>query len=71
MLAWKWLMKLSRRAFSNSCAIAASGFVIGEELPDFGQLEGQHISSSATHPVPAIQDNETIAQKEPAIELVS
>ena len=56
-------MKVSRRAFSKGCALAATGFAMGEAIPSLAQVEGEHIHTSASHPVPSIQDTETAAQK--------
>jgi alpha-L-fucosidase len=56
-------MKLSRRAFSKDCAIAAAGLAIGEALPAFAQVEGEKINTSPKHPVPSIQDTESAAEK--------
>ncbi len=56
-------MKVSRRAFSKGCALAATGLAIADRLPAFAQIEGEHIDTSKTHPVPSIQDTETAAQK--------
>ncbi len=56
-------MKVTRRVFSKGCAMAATGLAIGEVIPALAQVQGEHISSSAKHPVPSIQDTETAAQK--------
>ncbi len=56
-------MKLSRREFSQGCALAATGLIAGKALPLLAQVEGEHIDTSAKHPVPSIQDTETPAQK--------
>ena len=39
-------MKVSRRAFSKGCAMAATGLAIGEALPALAQVEGEHINTS-------------------------
>lgn len=44
-------------------AAAALLFVAGS-LPSFAQLEGDSIAASTAHPVPAIQDTETPAQRD-------
>src|SRR5205814_8687528 len=56
-------MKVTRRVFSKGCAMAATGLAIGEVLPALAQVQGEHFSKSAKHPVPSIQDTETPAQK--------
>ena len=62
-------MKVSRREFSKSCAIATTGLAMGKALaaaagaPAVGQVEGEHINTSSKHPVPSIQDTETPEQK--------
>ena len=56
-------MKVSRRAFSKGCAMAATGLAIGEALPAFAQVEGEQIKTSPKHPVPSIQDTESPAEK--------
>jgi alpha-L-fucosidase len=56
-------MKVSRREFSKGCAMAATGLAIGEALPALAQVQGEHINTSPKHPVPAIQDTETPAEK--------
>ncbi|WP_165876840.1 alpha-L-fucosidase [Acidipila rosea] len=56
-------MKVSRRAFSKGCVLAASGLAIGEKMQVWAQVQGEHIQASDAHPVPAIQDTETAAQK--------
>jgi alpha-L-fucosidase len=56
-------MKVSRRAFSKGCALAATGLAMGEALPALAQVQGEHIDTSARHPVPSIQDTETPQQK--------
>ncbi|HTB98238.1 MAG TPA: alpha-L-fucosidase [Terracidiphilus sp.] len=57
-------MNLTRRTFSKSCAIAVSGLAIGENIPLLAQVEGEHIQTVPSHPVRAIQDRETAAQKD-------
>jgi alpha-L-fucosidase len=57
-------MKVSRRAFSKGCAMAATGLAMGEALPAFAQVEGEHINTSPKHPVPSIQDTESPAEKD-------
>lgn len=57
-------MKVSRRAFSKGCAMAATGLAIGEGLPaTLAQIAGEHIATTTAHPVPSIQDTETPEQK--------
>ena len=56
-------MKVSRRAFSKGCAMAATGLAIGEALPALAQVEGEQIKTSPKHPVPSIQDTESTAEK--------
>ncbi len=48
------------RRSSISIALALSAFA----LPAFAQIEGEHIAVSANHPVAAIQDTETPAQRD-------
>lgn len=40
-----------------------AGLAITEALPGSAQVEGEHIRTTSTHPVPAIQDTETAAEK--------
>jgi alpha-L-fucosidase len=56
-------MKVSRRAFSKDCAIAAASLAIVEALPALAQVEGERINTSPKHPVPSIQDTESPAEK--------
>jgi len=56
-------MKVSRREFSKSCALAASAAAMGEAMLTWAQVQGEHIQTTAAHPVPSIQDTETAAQK--------
>ena len=56
-------MKVSRRAFSSGCVMAATGLALKDTLPVWAQVEGEHIDASANHPVPSVQDKETAAQK--------
>lgn len=56
-------MKVSRRAFSKGCVLAASGAAMGETIRAWAQVQGEHIQTNAAHPVPSIQDTETPAQK--------
>jgi alpha-L-fucosidase len=56
-------MKVSRRAFSKGCAMAATGLAMGEALPALAQVEGEQIKTSPKHPVPSIQDTESPAEK--------
>jgi alpha-L-fucosidase len=56
-------MNVTRRTFSKGCAIAVSGLAIADALPVLAQVEGEHIHTSPAHPVPAIQDTESSAQK--------
>jgi alpha-L-fucosidase len=51
---------LNFRRSSISIALALSAFA----LPAFAQIEGEHIAVSANHPVAAIQDTETPAQRD-------
>lgn len=55
-------MKRSRREFSKGCAMAA-GVMASGAMPGLAQTEGHQIKTSSKHPVPAIQDTETPAQK--------
>src|SRR5579863_63369 len=57
-------MDVTRRTFSKGCALAVSGFAVQGAAPLLAQVEGEHIHTSAAHPVPAIQDTETTAQKD-------
>src|SRR5579864_1002667 len=61
-------MKVSRRAFSKGCAMGATGLVMGEAMPALAQVVGEHFNASVEHPVPAIQDTETPAQKNERLE---
>ena len=56
-------MKVSRRAFSKGCAMAATGLAMKQELAALAQVQGEHIDTSPRHPVPSIQDTETPEQK--------
>jgi alpha-L-fucosidase len=56
-------MKVSRRAFSKGCAMAATGLAMGEALPALAQVEGEQIKTSPKHPVSSIQDTESPAEK--------
>jgi alpha-L-fucosidase len=56
-------MKISRRVFSKGCAMVATGLAVGESLPGFGQVRGEHYDITRKHPVPSIQDTETAAEK--------
>ncbi|HEY1987693.1 MAG TPA: alpha-L-fucosidase [Terracidiphilus sp.] len=56
-------MKVSRRAFSKGCALAASQIAINKTVPLWAQVEGEHIQTNAAHPVHAVQDTETATQK--------
>ncbi len=56
-------MKVSRRAFSRGCALAATGVAITETCPALAQVVGEHFNTSPKHPVPSIQDTETPEQK--------
>ncbi len=44
--------------------IAVTIFLIATSMLANAQLKGDHIATSATHPVPAIQDTETAAQRD-------
>ncbi|HTJ29922.1 MAG TPA: alpha-L-fucosidase [Acidobacteriaceae bacterium] len=58
-------MKVSRRTFSKDVVVAASTLAFAAKTaPLFGQIQGEHIGTSKSHPVPAIQDTETKAQKD-------
>ncbi|HEY9125860.1 MAG TPA: alpha-L-fucosidase [Acidobacteriaceae bacterium] len=58
-------MKLSRRRFSKEVVVAASTFAFGAKATRLmGQIQGEHIDASKSHPVKAIQDTETKAQKD-------
>ncbi len=56
-------MKVSRRAFSKGCVIAASGLAIGDATQAWAQIEGEKYKVGKKHPVPSIQDTETPAEK--------
>ena len=56
-------MRISRRAFSKSCVLAASSSALGETVQVWAQIQGEHISTTAAHRVPSIQETETPAQK--------
>ena len=56
-------MKVSRREFSKGCVLAASGAALNETMRALAQVQGEHIQTSAAHPVPSIQDTETPEQK--------
>ena len=57
-------MDVTRRTFSKSCALAVSGLAVKGAAPLLAQVEGEHIHTSAAHPVPAIQDTESAAGKD-------
>jgi alpha-L-fucosidase len=57
-------MNLSRRTFSRVCALTAAGRALTGALPGIAQVRGEHYSMSTRHPVPAIQDIETPAQRD-------
>lgn len=56
-------MKISRRSFSKNCMLTASGIALGRTRAVWAQVQGEHIATASTHPVPAIQDTETPAEK--------
>jgi alpha-L-fucosidase len=56
-------MNLSRRAFSKGCVLAASDVAIGDAVRVLAQVQGEHIQTTAAHPVRSIQDTETREQK--------
>jgi len=56
-------MRISRRAFSKGCVLTASSLAIGETTGVWAQVKGEQYDRSKKHPVPAIQDTETRAQK--------
>jgi alpha-L-fucosidase len=47
-----------------AAAIVVSGCSLFSAVPSFAQIEGEHIAVSAAHPVAAIQDTETTAQRD-------
>jgi alpha-L-fucosidase len=57
-------MKVSRREFSRNCALAATAAALGETMQVWAQIQGEHIQTSAAHPVRSMQDTETPAQKD-------
>ena len=57
-------MKITRRLFSKGCALGASVGALGLSARVWPQLQGTQIATSKSHPLPAIQDTETPAQKE-------
>ena len=57
-------MKVSRREFSRNCALAATATALGETMQVWAQIQGEHIQTSAAHPVRSMQDTETPAQKD-------
>ena len=57
-------MDVTRRTFSKGCALAVSGLAVKGAAPLLAQVEGEHIHTSTAHPVSAIQDTETAAQKD-------
>jgi alpha-L-fucosidase len=57
-------MKISRRSFSKTCIVTASGIALGGAKPLLAQVEGEHIDTSNAHRVRSIQDKETAAQKD-------
>jgi len=58
-------MGISRREFSKNMALAASGLALSTKATrSWSQVQGEHIQTSAQHPVPSIQDNETPAEKD-------
>jgi alpha-L-fucosidase len=56
-------MKVTRRAFSRNCAMAASAAALGDTVRVWAQVQGEQIRTTAMHPVRSIQDTETPAQK--------
>lgn len=57
-------MTISRRVFSKTCIAAASALALKRPAALLAQVEGEHIDTNLKHPVPAIQDKETPAQKD-------
>lgn len=57
-------MRLSRREFARNCALTGSAFMLGDAVPLWGQMQGDHIQTISVHPVPSIQDTETSTQKD-------
>ena len=50
---------------SAHCVIVTAALLLaGSVLPTFAQVEGERISVSSAHPVAAIQDTETPAQRD-------
>ena len=56
-------MNLTRRAFARGCALTATGSALAGAVPGWAQVEGEHYKMANGHPVPAIQDTETLAEK--------
>jgi alpha-L-fucosidase len=56
-------MNLSRREFSQGCVLAACNVAIGGAVRVFAQIQGEHIQTTAVHPVRSIQDTEASEQK--------
>jgi len=52
-------LKIYRYAIASAALLLTS-----YSLPSYAQIEGEHISVSAAHPVAAIQDKETAAQRD-------
>ncbi|MFZ0661104.1 MAG: alpha-L-fucosidase [Acidobacteriaceae bacterium] len=56
-------MKVSRRAFSKGCVLVASGLAISDTARVWAQVRGERYQTAKAHPVPSIQDTETLAHK--------
>ena len=56
-------MKVSRRAFSKGCVLAASGAALSETMRVWAQVQGERYQNNVAHPVPSIQDTEKPEQK--------
>ena len=58
-------MRVTRRAFSRGVVVAASGLAMGGKGTELlAQVQGEHIETLKQHPVPAIQDTESHAEKD-------
>ncbi len=57
-------MNLTRRTFARVCALTATGRALAGALPGLAQVQGEHFHATSGHPVPAIQDTETPAEKD-------
>jgi alpha-L-fucosidase len=56
-------VRVSRRAFSKGCALAATEVAFGAGRRALAQVKGEHYQMAPKHPVPSIQDTETPEQK--------